>query len=248
MLQKRVIPHRLDRMKVRPSCVKHPETSSLFTCVERLWRRVGKLEEPPEQTVTNCSVNPAGDQADMTRVTESTIQPQEAIKYFLCVFSFPYLPILLSLPSLIIVRVKGMQVSSLSIWDCSSALYFALNFILFVYLFLWLCCVLVAACVIFLSCDTWNHSHSMWDLVRWPGIKPRPPHWKCRVSPPEPPGKSLSYFNHYLISQVQLTSLPPPPLYCLPLVFISVWCQLFGLWHLKWPREAVNQSPRHATW
>ena len=98
---------------------------------------MGTLEEPPEQTVTNCSVNPAADQADMTRVTESTIQPQEAIEYFLCVFSFPYLPILLSLPSLIIVRVKGMQVSSLSVWDCSSALYFALSilFCLFIYLF-----------------------------------------------------------------------------------------------------------------
>ena len=72
----------------------------------------------------------------MTRVTVSTIQPQEAIEYFLCVFSFPYLPALLSLPSLIIVRVKGMQVGSLSVWDCSSAIHFVLSifFCSFIYL------------------------------------------------------------------------------------------------------------------
>ena len=70
----------------------------------------------------------------MTKVTVSAIQSQEAIEYFLCIFSFLYLPILLSLPSLIIVRVKGIQVTSLFVWDWSPALYFVLS-ILFIYLF-----------------------------------------------------------------------------------------------------------------
>ena len=52
-----------------------------------------------------------------------------------------------------------------------------------IYLCIWLCRVLVAACRIF-SC-------SLWDLVPWPGIKPRAPavgarslsHWTTREAP-----------------------------------------------------------------
>ena len=48
-----------------------------------------------------------------------------------------------------------------------SSLSFLVLFFFNVYLFIWLCQVLDAACGIF-SCSTW-------DLVPWPGIKPWPP-------------------------------------------------------------------------
>ena len=38
--------------------------------------------------------------------------------------------------------------------------------------------VLVVACGIF-SCGTQTLSCSMWNLVPWPGIKPRPPAWEA---------------------------------------------------------------------
>ena len=70
-------------------------------------------------------------------------------------------------------------------------------FLNFLFVFIWLCRVVVvgslifiAACVIF-SCDTWTLSCSMWDLVPLPGIEPRPLHWKHGVLATRPPGKSL---------------------------------------------------------
>ena len=67
-------------------------------------------------------------------------------------------------------------------------------FRVFVYLFIWLCCVLVVACKTF-CCTMQSLSCSMWDLVPWPGIQPRPPalgvqslsQWTSR----EVPGLSL---------------------------------------------------------
>ena len=48
-----------------------------------------------------------------------------------------------------------------------------------IYLFIWLFCVLVEACGIFnllqTSAACGIFSCSVWDLVPWPGIKPRPP-------------------------------------------------------------------------
>ena len=47
-----------------------------------------------------------------------------------------------------------------------------------IYLFIWLCRILVAACGIFIaacgifSCGMWTLSCSVWDLVPWPGIEP----------------------------------------------------------------------------
>ena len=58
-------------------------------------------------------------------------------------------------------------------------------FLIYFYLFIWLCQVFVVACE--LSC-------SMWNLVPWPGIEPRPPalgaqslgHWTTREVSPSP--------------------------------------------------------------
>ena len=78
-----------------------------------------------------------------------------------------------------------MQVCTLYI-QCTCSLY-PLQHLLwiqkYIYLFIWLHQVLVAACGI-ISC-------SMWDLVPWPGIEPRPPalgtwslsHWTTREVP-----------------------------------------------------------------
>ena len=39
-------------------------------------------------------------------------------------------------------------------------------------------------------------SYGMQDLIPWPGIEPRPPHWEHRVLATGPPGKSSSWlFN-----------------------------------------------------
>ena len=53
---------------------------------------------------------------------------------------------------------------------------------IFFYLFIWLCWVLVVACELLV--------HSMWNLVPWPGIEPRPLHWEHGVLATGPPGKS----------------------------------------------------------
>ena len=45
---------------------------------------------------------------------------------------------------------------------------------IYIYLFIWLHLVLDAACRIF-PFGMWTLSCSMWDLVPWPGIEPRPP-------------------------------------------------------------------------
>ena len=47
-----------------------------------------------------------------------------------------------------------------------------ISFFLFKYLFIWLCQVLVTACGIF-RCGMRTLNCCMWDLVPWPGIKPR---------------------------------------------------------------------------
>ena len=67
----------------------------------------------------------------------------------------------------------------------SSSMFF---FLIYFYFFIWLCQVLVVACE--LSC-------SMWNLVPWPGIEPRPPALGAQsLGPTGPPGKSLIYgFN-----------------------------------------------------
>ena len=59
-----------------------------------------------------------------------------------------------------------------------------------IYLFLWLCQILVAARGIF-SCDTWTLSCGMWNLVPWPGIEPWLPAPELGVLATGPPGKSL---------------------------------------------------------
>ena len=64
------------------------------------------------------------------------------------------------------------------------------SFIIFIYLSLWLCWVLVAACRIF-SSGMQTLSCSMWDLAPWPGTEPRTPtrgvwslsHWTTREVP-----------------------------------------------------------------
>ena len=56
----------------------------------------------------------------------------------------------------------------------------------FLYLFIWLCRVLVSTCRIFDGMQ--NLSCSMWDLAPWPGMEPKPPvlgtqslsHWTTR--------------------------------------------------------------------
>ena len=72
-----------------------------------------------------------------------------------------------------------------------------LQFFFNIYLFIWLCCVLVVArgifvaeCAIF-SCGTW-------DLVPWPGIEPGPPALGARVLTTGPPGKSLKVLFQWL--------------------------------------------------
>ena len=47
---------------------------------------------------------------------------------------------------------------------------------LFIYLFIWSCCVFGVADGIFsLRCDMWTLACGRWDLVPWPGIEPGPP-------------------------------------------------------------------------
>ena len=38
-------------------------------------------------------------------------------------------------------------------------------------------------------------SYSIWDLVPWPGIEPRPPYWECGVLATGSTRKSLDHFN-----------------------------------------------------
>ena len=51
-----------------------------------------------------------------------------------------------------------------------------------------LCWVLVTACRIFRYC-IWTLMCSMWDLVPWPRMEPRPLHWERRVLVAGSPGK-----------------------------------------------------------
>ena len=70
-------------------------------------------------------------------------------------------------------------------------------------------------------------SCSMWNLVHWPEIKPRSPHWECIVLATGSPGKSLLswgliFKSSYLVIVVQLLSHV--------WLFITLWtaaCQAF---------------------
>ena len=66
------------------------------------------------------------------------------------------------------------------------------NFIkkLFIFVFIWLCCVLVAACGIF-SCGIRTFSCGIWDLVPWPRIESRPPALGAQSLSHWAPGESL---------------------------------------------------------
>ena len=77
------------------------------------------------------------------------------------------------------------------------------TFFFFKYLFIWLCQALVVACEIF-SCGTW-------DLVPWPGIKPRPYIWEHRVLAIRLPGKSSSqtFLSKVFWNRDRLVSGPP---------------------------------------
>ena len=50
-----------------------------------------------------------------------------------------------------------------------------------IYLFIWLCQVLLASCGIF-SCGLWTLCCGIWDLVPWQGLNLRLLHWKRGVS------------------------------------------------------------------
>ena len=60
---------------------------------------------------------------------------------------------------------------------------------LFLFFVFWLFWVFVAACRIF-SCGRWTLNFSMWDLVPWPGIEPRPLAIGAQSLNRGPPGKS----------------------------------------------------------
>ena len=80
-------------------------------------------------------------------------------------------------------------------WGVASSFFF-FN----IYLFIWLCQVLVVAHRIF-SCVIWTLSCVMWNLVPWPGTEPGPPalemqslsHWTTR----EVPRGSFSFKKYY---------------------------------------------------
>ena len=52
--------------------------------------------------------------------------------------------------------------------------------IIFIYLYMWLCWVLVTACGIF-SGSIWTLNYCILDLVYWSGMEPWPLHWELRV-------------------------------------------------------------------
>ena len=49
----------------------------------------------------------------------------------------------------------------------------------------------------------------MWDLVPWPGIQPRPPHWECRVLATGPPGKSPGMLWNLILMVAVLWTYTP---------------------------------------
>ena len=71
-----------------------------------------------------------------------------------------------------------------------------------IYLYIWLCQVLVVACGIF-SGDLQTFSCGMWDLLPWSGIEPRPPpldawslsHWIIRKVPFSSPFRSACFIS-----------------------------------------------------
>ena len=64
--------------------------------------------------------------------------------------------------------------------------------IIYFYLLIWLCWVLVVACGIF-SCSILTFSCSMWDIVPQPGVEERSPRQEYGVLATGPPGKSLTH-------------------------------------------------------
>lgn len=68
-------------------------------------------------------------------------------------------------------------------------------------LFIWLCWVLDVACGIF-SYSMWSLCYSMWDLVPWPRIEPRPPALERAVLATGPPGNPWlipSFSKYYTV-------------------------------------------------
>ena len=67
-----------------------------------------------------------------------------------------------------------------------------------------------------LSCGTQDLCCSMWYLVSWPRIEPRPPAWELRVLATEPPGKSPSVTSLISLacSLLETTQLLPQSLSC----------------------------------
>ena len=71
-------------------------------------------------------------------------------------------------------------------------------FLKFIYLFIWLHLILVAALGIF-SCSIQTCRCSMQDLAPWPGIKPGHLHWEWGGLATGPPGKSLTSLIYRLL-------------------------------------------------
>ena len=90
--------------------------------------------------------------------------------------------------------------------------FFFLNYLLF-----WLCQVLVVAQGI-CRCGLWALSCSLWDLVPWPGIEPRPSalgmrslsHWTTREVPVffKHPASTHSYLSYF--SRIKVNSFIHP--------------------------------------
>ena len=90
-------------------------------------------------------------------------------------------------------------------------------------------------------------SHSMWDLVPWPGIELRPLHWERGVLATGPPGKSLIQIHLPFTRNCSC----PVISYLVCVQFSSRvssdtchWCSLF--WHLQ--IQQVTNRPLSGTW
>ena len=79
------------------------------------------------------------------------------------------------------------------------------------YLFVWLSWVLVLACGIFeIWCGMWTLlSCDMWDLVPWPGIKPRPPVLGAQSLSHWIPERSLECMYHFELEFLPFLNIYP---------------------------------------
>ena len=115
-------------------------------------------------------------------------------------------------------------------WPYSKSIYKIKYIYIYVYVFIWLHQVFIAECGIF-SC-------SMWDLVPWPGIKPRPPalgvqifsHWTIREVPRSVTLKKnanlrLSPFHCWLMYLKYSVSLKRKQ----AMLWVNVWCYLITI-------------------